>query len=319
MNRKVLFVLLTLIASVIIGAFFSFPRVGQKEVLATSPELSELESKALSGADILSVIADTRALLKQKNLSRLELLKAQKRLDAATDEFYRKHLRQIAESLAVKNGADTYKPSFENATKNELKAETSTRYLETLEKKLNDSENIDISSDLFRTYVYVAGKTMGQPSSVGTIPKETMAVMLKAEKGATLPESSILDEKTLKETFQELGFYPWSGTDLRTMRKAIAIEGLSSQTRYVKAYVSAWHYFGKGAGTTRLYLKESLKHEKQKQSLSCEANSVADYLNFYRLRTGSGRVTEHEVFSLLPKDERLPELVKENGKNMRIW
>ena len=182
MTRTSLFALLSLAVSVMVGAVFAFPRFSGENALAVSPVTTELEQKVASGADILTVIADTKDLLRKKNLSRMELLKAEKRLASATDEFYRRNLLKIAESLGQRNGPDAYRKSFDAIAKDELKAEVSTRYRDVLQQRLLAADTIDVKSRLFEAFAYVAGKTAGMPSSLGTIPKDTMATMLRAEK-----------------------------------------------------------------------------------------------------------------------------------------
>ncbi len=272
-----------------------------------------------SGADILKVIDETRTLLKQKELSHNELVRAQKRLDIAVDEFYKKHLRTIAVSLARKDTKGFYKKGFEEFITTDIKAESSPRYRDILEKRLKEEWSINITGNLFRSYVYIVGQTNNQTHTPGSLPKETMALMVKAEKWGVLDEKYLLKENDLKRVFQETNFFPWNINDIKTMRKAIVTEGYSSQTLYTKAYLTALKTFSHSQKSNRLYLKESLNHKKQEQWLSCEANSLTDFLNFYRVRSGLSRVSENEIFSLIPKDERLPDLIKENGKFIRIW
>ncbi len=145
-----------------------------------------------------------------------------------------------------------------------------------------------------------------------------MRLMVASEKGITASTGAILAPNTMKQVFATIGLKPWSDADLRTMRKAILIEGLGAETAYTKAYITANISF-KNRKTSRIYLKDTLKHTKQLESLSCEANSMTDFFNYYRGRAGVARTNENDVFALLPKDESPPELVKENGISVRKW
>ena len=83
------------------------------------------------------------------------------------------------------------------------------------------------------------------------------------------------------DIFDELGYMPWSVQDMRAMRRTIVSEGLSMNSRYTRAYLSARMIFTPGAYKPRTYLRNTLRHEKQFASLSCEANSFSHFYNFY--------------------------------------
>ncbi len=102
------------------------------------------------------------------------------------------------------------------------------------------------------------------------------------------------------------------------MRRTITSESLGQETRYTRAYLTAVDLF-RDRLTTRIYLRDTLKHSKQKESLSCEANSISNLFNYYRDKTKSPRISETEVFRIMPKDEKLPESIDTDSGAVRIW
>ncbi len=125
---------------------------------------------------------------------------------------------------------------------------------------------------------------------------------------------------------------PWSTGDMRAMRRSIVSEGLSMQSRYTRAYLSARMIFTPGAYQPRTYLRNTLKHEKQFASLSCEANSMSHFYNFYaeganalanKARTPGfvpyPTLSERAAFELFPKNESLPTYQSQDGRQTRVW
>ena len=91
-------------------------------------------------------------------------------------------------------------------------------------------------------------------------------------------------------------------------------------------------FFNKPPASNRVYLRNTLKHEKQFASLSCEANSMSHFYNFYVTQANGGvpkvrsnlppkysEITEQAAFELLPKNSKVPEYRQQDGKTLRIW
>jgi hypothetical protein len=87
--------------------------------------------------------------------------------------------------------------------------------------------------------------------------------------------------------------------------------------------------FSKPPSSKRVYLRNTLKHEKQFASLSCEANSMSHFYNFYATLANGGvksksppkfsEISEQAAFDLLPKNNKVPEYRQQDGKTIRIW
>lgn len=114
--------------------------------------------------------------------------------------------------------------------------------------------------------------------------EERKAELKTALKEATLGKirAKTAAEKTeMLETFRTLGFDPWSSSDLSKMRGTAEELNVSPNTRYFRAYAFARAELVNGGGN--LSLLREIPHEKQIWSLSCEANSMRDVVNYYRI------------------------------------
>ena len=114
--------------------------------------------------------------------------------------------------------------------------------------------------------------------------EERKAELKTALKEATLGKirAKTAAEKTeMLETFRTLGIDPWSSSDLSKMRETAEELSVSPKTRYFEAYAFARAELVNGGGN--LSLLREIPHEKQIWSLSCEANSMRDVVNYYRI------------------------------------
>ncbi len=97
------------------------------------------------------------------------------------------------------------------------------------------------------------------------------------------------------------------------MRKVIEERKVGPETAYFKAYAYARSNLVNGSGN--LSLLRGIPHAKQEWSLSCEANSMRDLVNYYRLGNGKEAANESSFVFLLPSDPSPPKY--QNG--VRIW
>lgn len=97
------------------------------------------------------------------------------------------------------------------------------------------------------------------------------------------------------------------------MRKVIEERKVGPETAYFKAYAYARSNLVSGSGN--LSLLRGIPHAKQEWSLSCEANSMRDLVNYYRLGNGESIAAESSFVFLLPADPAPPKY--QNGA--RIW
>lgn len=119
--------------------------------------------------------------------------------------------------------------------------------------------------------------------------------------------------------FDTLGYLPWRELDIKTMRRIITSEGLSAETRYTRAYLTAQMLFGRNALGKKISLKSEFDHKKQIASLSCEANSVAHFYNYFAGLQNRPTITEKQAFDWFPLDERLPEIEQTKTGILRKW
>ncbi len=183
-----------LIVSCSLGAYFLGTALAEsrtagvplpkKEVI-----LSEIEAKyAENPENIFEIVAETRALLSGNTKTQSEIARARIRLDRAVDAFYRKHLDTVTLGLLQKNGLEKYKKSYESLSKEDPKLGLGAKSRMSLRESITRESTIDPTSQSFESYVYITGRsgtgglTLSEATQTGSLSKETMQLMIRAEK-----------------------------------------------------------------------------------------------------------------------------------------
>ncbi len=120
-----------------------------------------------------------------------------------------------------------------------------------------------------------------------------MAALRKAELSEMLEKASMGDlpaenperKREAFETLEAVAVNAWSSDQVSRMRNVIDERQIGPETRYFRAYAVARSELKERRGTIRL--KTEIPHEKQQWSLSCEANSMRDFVNYYRISQGA--------------------------------
>lgn len=112
---------------------------------------------------------------------------------------------------------------------------------------------------------------------------ELEAFLKNASVGA-VPAKSPEEKREAFDTLETMGIDPWSSEKVSKMRDAIEERKIGPETRYAKAYAFARAELKERNG--RVFLQTRIPHEKQQWSLSCEANSMRDFVNHYRIANG---------------------------------
>lgn len=307
-----------------IGAFFlgaGFANdTSATPVNLAPPTLSDLEKQYSENPDnMMAILSETRSLLAGSTKNQVVLKRSRLQLERATAAFYQKHLDEIALSLYLRGDRSVYREAFRQHGILEIKADISPSYASQLKKTVLGG-NINPKDRDFRAFAYLLGRLNENPrSGSGGLDTDTLNLLKSAEKGMLKNTEIQLGTAEMQKVFEGLGYLPWRPLDLRTMRRIIASESLSSETRYTRAYITAQMLFGRNALGNRIYLRNTLIHEKQIASLSCEANSTAHFYNYYAGLAKSPTITEKQAFDWFPLDERLPEIQQTKTGIQRIW
>lgn len=105
--------------------------------------------------------------------------------------------------------------------------------------------------------------------------------LVKKASVGNIPVETPLQKSEALETLSTLGINLWSSDQVSRMRNIIEGRKIGPETRYFQAYAFARAELKERNGT--ILLKTPIPHEKQQWSLSCEANSMRDIVNYYRL------------------------------------
>lgn len=158
MRKSVLFaigVILCSIGAFFIGAYFVKDTQATSDITNSQTVLSEAERRFADNPDnVFVVLAETRALLAGTSKDKIELQRAQLKLQRATDAFFQKNLDAIALSSYRKHGAQKYVEAYENHSSLNIKADVSPTYADILKKNLLDN-GVNPKNREFQAYAYI--------------------------------------------------------------------------------------------------------------------------------------------------------------------
>lgn len=210
---------------------------------------------------------------------------------------------------------ERFAKNYEAVSGTDPSAEIHPFYLVSLEKTLLASP-LKEDGALFGAYVHVLLSLRDGKADVAKMVEERIASLPKALREATVgnvrPKNASERERAFA-VFSKLGYDPWSSKNLAEMRKNIEEKRIGPNTPYFQAFAFARRELVNRSGNLSLATK--IPHEKQRWNLSCEANSLRDLLNYYRIGKGEAPVEESSFVFLLPADASAPKY--ENG--VRIW
>lgn len=241
------------------------------------------------------------------------------RLSKSADALAKKRLAAYVISRygeAPKPTRDRFAANYATISKADPSAEIHPFYLVSLEKDIVASPTFKEDGSLFGAYAHVLLTLRDQGADVTAMGEARKKELGAALRDATLGKASSVSPKRRMEafaTFKTLGYDPWSSKDLSKMRQTIEERKIGSETAYFKAYAYARSNLMNGSGN--LSLLRGIPHSKQEWSLSCEANSMRDVVNYYRLGNGESPADESSFVFLLPSDPTPPKY--QNG--IRIW
>ena len=236
---------------------------------------------------------------------------AAKRIDQAADSLAKQRLaayvmaRYANAEPAVR---ERFAKNYADTLASDPSAEIHPYYLVTLARKIVATPSIREDGALFGAYAHVLLTIRDEgsdPEAAVRKRDETLAKALKkAEEGRTAARSA-KELSNMAEVFSTLGLDPWSSLDVEKMRKTVEERKIGPDTRYFRAYANARAQLANRGNSFSLVRR--IPHAKQGWSLSCEANSMRDLVNFYRLGRGESAAPESSFVFVLPADPDPPE------------
>lgn len=211
---------------------------------------------------------------------------------------------------------ERFAANFASVAKADPSAEIHPYYLVSLEKTIVGSPKLKEDGALFGAYAHVILSLRDSKADVTKMAEKRRNELPDALKEATLGKVQAKTEEERKSAFAAfaaLKYDPWSSSDLSKMRQQIIDRKIGPETDYFKAYAFARSGLVKTSGN--LSLLRPIPHAKQVWNLSCEANSMRDIVNYYRLGNREAPAEESAFVFLLPSDPNPPKY--QNG--VRIW
>lgn len=235
---------------------------------------------------------------------------AAERLSKSADSLAKKRLAAYVISRygnASKTTRDRFASNFATVSKADPAAEMHPYYLVSLEKRIVDNPVFKEDGSVFGAYAHVLLALRDANADVEGMAAKRKTELETSLKDATLGKIGSTSPKERTEafkTFALLGYDPWSSEDISRMRKVIEERKIGPETAYFKAYAYARSKLVNGSGN--LSLLRGIPHSKQEWSLSCEANSMRDLVNYYRLGNNESIASESAFVFLLPADPAPP-------------
>lgn len=248
---------------------------------------------------------------KSAKLSAGEKSAAAKKIGQAADALAKQRLASYVMARygnAKPAARERFADAYASVSETDPSAEIHPFYLVSLGKKIASAPSIKEDGALFGAYAHVLltirDEGTNAEEAVTKRLEELERALKKAEEGK-MPAKSAKDRANMAEVFSASGFDPWSENDVATMKKIIEARKIGPNTRYFRAYANALAQIASRNGS--LSLVRSIPHAKQGWSLSCEANSMRDLVNFYRLGRGEEAAPESSFVFVLPADPKPPE------------
>lgn len=211
---------------------------------------------------------------------------------------------------------ERFAANFASVSKADPSAEIHPYYLVSLEKTIVASPKFKEDGALFGAYAHVLLALRDAKADIVEMTERRKGELPESLKQATLGRIEAKTDEERKAAFAAfsvLKYDPWSSADLSKMRQEIIDRKIGPETAYFKAYAFARSGLTKTSGN--LSLLRRIPHSKQEWNLSCEANSMRDLVNYYRLGNNESAAEESAFVFLLPSDPNPPKY--ENG--VRIW
>ena len=213
---------------------------------------------------------------------------------------------------------DDFHAAYISLSRADPKADTHPSYLSEIKKRLLRSSTLREDSENFRAFVYISffihEKTLANPLFIQGVSEEWKQAWrgLESITGSTIGVAeSERYEKIAQVVARISHINPHSARELRDMRQIIWNEKISPHSYYFQAYLFMRYSLSLKMG--RIHLSIPFQHALQTESLSCEANSATDLINYYRRERGVSPITEEDFLSILPIREEAMVRVKQRG------
>lgn len=208
-----------------------------------------------------------------------------------------------------------YKPFYLGLKNKDLTADIHINYLKYLEQIITGQLEINENDSIYKWYIYILySYNKNQKNNVST------EEILNNIENFSSSNEFLQNKDYYKNRFDKLVLYEkfnkYSKNDFRIIKEKILKENISPNSDYVKWFLY-WYWIYKNILTKNtITLKNTLYHEKQKYSLSCEANSARDLVNYYILNSGKKLIAEDEILSSLSSYTWW--IIKNNSENY-LW
>jgi len=192
-----------------------------------------------------------------------------------------------------------YKPYYLGLKNSDLTSDIHINYINSLEGKITEQLDINENDNIYKWYIYILYSYKNKVNLAKINTQDT----LNSLEDFSLSNEFLLNKDYYKNRFDKLVAYEkfnkYSKNDFNKIYSKIVKQNISPDSDYMKWFLY-WYANHKNILTkTTITLKNNLYHEKQKYSLSCEANSTRDLINYYNLQNNKSIISEDEILSAI--------------------
>lgn len=229
-------------------------------------------------------------ILRDLNAMKKDLIS--KNLKAYTKEKYL--------SLEPKEIIKNYKPYYNNAKIKDITLDIHENYIKQLENRLNQYTELNEESGIYKLYIYIiyAHSKISNNKSITTQEKINKMVIFWNSKEYKSNKDYYKSKFDKLAAFEKFNVY--SKTDFNRIYNKILNERISPESDYMKGFLYWFTNYKNVLINNQLLLTTDIWHTKQDYSLSCEANSAKDLVNYYNIWKWIGLINEDILLNNLP-------------------
>ncbi|MDD2566101.1 MAG: C39 family peptidase [Candidatus Gracilibacteria bacterium] len=193
-----------------------------------------------------------------------------------------------------------FKPYYTGMKNLDIKADIHPNYITKLENEISKYIELNENSITYKTYIYVL---FAYTKNKDLIRSTTESKLNTLENFSNTQEYS-LNKNYYKSKFDKFNTLEnvniFSKDDFNRIYNNIIKEKISPESDYMRGFFYWYATYKKILGNSTLTLNTNFGHSKQLYTLSCEANSTKDFINYLSIKNGLNLVSENEVLSMLP-------------------
>lgn len=192
-----------------------------------------------------------------------------------------------------------YKPFYLGLKNKDLKVDIHINYINYLESSINNNLDLDENNSLYKAYIYILYSYNNKNLTKNTWTQDILDNLNSFSNSNELTINKSYYENKYNKLITLEKFNPLSKNDFSKIYSKIQKENISPDSDYMKWFQFWYANYKEILTKNTIALKSNLNHAKQEYSLSCEANSIKDVINYYNSKNNRWLISENNILSIL--------------------